>query len=322
MHARRRVAQQDGVPDDADGAKDDAKQPALLRAVRHRRRGHVRARAHKVARDREKLHLRRRPPAQAPDDGGQKCRVAYSPAAPVKHRVDAKLSHAKRPHPPIRKRRPHILEPKLPPRLCIPILPLLPRLHHPFLRAAQKPRRRRLIRQPHPRRHAQHHARHALDNQNPPPSAHAPDAVQVPDAVRQQPAHGAGHGRADKQVAHAPRQLVLGVKERQVDGEAREEARFDDAEDETAREQAGVGGDEARERRDEAPGNGEEREPATRRKELEDEVGGDFKEQIGDEKDGHGDLKLRRGQVQVLFEPVEARVSNVDSGGKGRQKGG
>ncbi|KAJ2956041.1 hypothetical protein NQ176_g11348 [Zarea fungicola] len=103
------------------------------------------------------------------------------------------------------------------------------------------------------------------------------------------------------------------VEEGEIDVEAGKEPGFDDAEEETAGEQAGVGVDEAREGGDEAPGEGEGGDPAAWSKQFEDEIGGDLEEEIWDEEDGDSDLELSGGEVEVVFHVIEACVANVDA---------
>lgn len=49
--------------------------------------------------------------------------------------------------------------------------------------------------------------------------------------------------------------------------------------------------------------------------EFENEVGGDFEEEVGDEENGDGNLELLGGEWEVFFEVVEVGVVDVDFGG-------
>ncbi|KND93267.1 hypothetical protein TOPH_02024 [Tolypocladium ophioglossoides CBS 100239] len=319
VHRRRRVGQQDGVPQNAYRPEDDTEHASHLKPVREKGRGHVRHRAEKVARHREQLHLGRRPPSETVDDGGEERREACLTVArdvtarkpTVEHRVHAKLRSAKRPHLPVRKRPRHVPPAKLLARLGAPVLPPAPHLHQRLLSLGEKVRRARIVGQRKVRRHAEHDARQAFDDEDPSPAAQPPRAVEVPDAVRQQAAQRAGDGRADEQVPHAQRELVLGVEEGQVHGEPWEQPGLDGAEQQPARHEAGVRVDEARARGDEPPRRGDEGDPPPRGEELEHEVRGNLEGQVRHEEDRDGHLELRRREVEVGFEPVEAGVANV-----------
>lgn len=165
----------------------------------------------------------------------------------------------------------------------------------------QKVRRIRIIRQRKIRHNTQRKTRNALDNHDPPPARHAMQPIHMPNAIRQQSPQRTRNRRAHEQIAHTQRELMLGVEESQVDVQTGEEAGLDGAEEQTAREQRAVRVDEARQRGDEAPGRGDEGDPAAGREDLEDEVGGDLEEEVGDEEDGDGDLELLGREAEVFL---------------------
>ena len=77
MHTTRDVGEQNAVADDADGAKQDTEEAALLRAVRDKGDGHVRGSTEEVARHGEELDLCGAPVSQAVDDSRQERREAW-----------------------------------------------------------------------------------------------------------------------------------------------------------------------------------------------------------------------------------------------------
>lgn len=231
----------------------------------------------------------------------------------VKHSINPKLRNVKSPGLPVRHGPQHIPLLDAATALGVPILPPPPDLHERLLSVVQEPRRLGIVRQRKVRHHAQDDARDALDDQDPPPPAEALHAVHVPDAVGEQAAQRARRRRTDKQVPHAQGKLVPRVEEGQVDVEPGEEARLHGAQEQPAREQAAVGRDEAHERRDEPPRHRDEGNPAPRREELEHQVRRHLEHHVRHEEDGYGHLELRRAEAQVLLEPVEASVAEVDS---------
>lgn len=77
MHTRRRIGQQNRIPNHAQRAKDDAEETPALHPVREERRAHVGDGADKVAWDGEELDLGGCPLAEIVDDGWEEGREAY-----------------------------------------------------------------------------------------------------------------------------------------------------------------------------------------------------------------------------------------------------
>ncbi|ODA76191.1 hypothetical protein RJ55_08475 [Drechmeria coniospora] len=335
MDGRGRVREQNGVAEGADGPEGDAEDAAPLQPVRGKGRRHVGGGAEEVARHREELDLGRRPLPQAVDDGGQKGGKAWrvSASAPtarpraagrehrltVEHGVDAELGDAKGPDLPVDKGLAHVVAAKLLARLGVAVLPPAAALHQGLFVLGQEVGRRGVVGQRKVRHDAEDDARQALDDEDPAPAGEPPQAGHVADAVGEEAAQGAGDGGADEEVADAQRELVLGVEKGQVEGEAGEEAGLDDAEQKPAGDEAGVRLDEPGEGGDDAPGDGDEGDPAARGEALEDEVRRHLEGEVGDEEDRHGHLELRRRQAEVGLEPVQARVADVDAGGGAEQ---
>ena len=107
---------------------------------------------------------------------------------------------------------------------------------------------------------------------------------------------------------------MLGVEKCEVDVEPGEEAGLDDAKEQAHGNETAVGFDKASHGGDDAPGDGDEGDPAARGEELEDQVGGHLEDEVGDEEDGYADLELAGGEAEILLEAIEAGVANVDSG--------
>lgn len=191
-------------------------------------------------------------------------------APTVKHRIDTKLRNAECPHLPVLKRTVHITLAELPTRLRISIFPLMPHPHQRLLLLRQKIRRLRIIRKEEVRHNTKQTTRNALNDHNPPPPGHTLQAFHVPNPIRQESTQRTRDGSADEEIPDAQRQLVLGVEEGEVDVEAGEETGLDGAQEQTACEECAVRVDQAGERRDQTPGEGDEGDPAARGEELED----------------------------------------------------
>lgn len=219
----------------------------------------------------------------------------------VEHRVDAELRGAKGPNFPVLEGAQHVDLAKLTTRRRVSVIPLMSQLHECLFILIQKVRRIRIVGQRKIRHNTQRKARNALNNHDPPPARHAMQAIHMPNAIRQQTPQRTRNRGTHKQVPHTQRELMFRVEESQVDVETGEEAGLDGAEEQTAREQRAVRVDEARQRGDEAPGGGDEGDPAAGREDLEDEVGGNLEEEVGDEEDGDGDLELLRGEAEVFL---------------------
>ena len=307
MNAARRVGYQDTIANNADGAKDDAEYAAALGAVGQPGYQHVGRRADKVARDGEELDFGRGPPADAVDDGRQEGRVS------VQHAVAPELAGTERPDLPVPESPHHVLPAELAAALRVAVLPLVPRLHQCLFLRGQKVRRRRVVGQGHQRDDAQHKGGDAFDDHDPSPAGQALDAVEMAQPEAQEAADGAGQGGRHEEVPDPQGQLVLGVEESQVDVHAGKETGLDGAEEEAAGHEGAVALDEAGAGGDDAPRGDDEGEPSAGGELLEDEVGGDLEEDVGDEEDGDGDLVLVALEVDVCLEVVEASITNVDA---------
>lgn len=139
---------------------------------------------------------------------------------------------------------------------------------------------------------------------------HAPggDAGQ---ARGQQAAKGAGHGGRGDVDADAEEELLALVKGAQVKGHAGHGAALEDAEDGARDEQARVGGDEGGAEGDEAEADDEGGEVVARADALEDDVGGDFDEEVDDVEDGEGPVEAGPREVEVLGHALDAGVADV-----------
>jgi hypothetical protein len=142
----------------------------------------------------------------------------------------------------------------------------------------------------------------------------ARDAVHMADCEGEEAAAGAGQRGADEEVPDTECELALRVEEGQVDGHAGEQAAFHGAQEEPAYHQPGEVLHDARQSGDDAPGHRDEGDPARGGELLEDQVGWQFAEDVGDEEDGDGDLELVAVEAEVGFQGVEPGIADVDSG--------
>lgn len=307
MDAAGGVGEEDAVAHDADCAKEDAEEAALLGAVGQEGGGHVGGGAEEVARDGEQLDLGGCPFAEVADDGGQEGGEA------VEHGVDAELGEGEGPDLPVAKGAEHVGAAELAARGRRAVLPAPAGFHEGALGRGEEVGSLGVVGEGEVGDDAEEGAGDALYDQDPAPAAHARQAVHVADAVGQQPAQRARDGGAHEQVADPQGQLVLGVEEGEVDVEAREQTRLEGAQKQPAGEQARVRLDQPHAGGDDAPADGDEGDPAARREELEYEVRRHLKEEVGDEEDRHRHLELRGGEAKVRLEAVQARVADVDA---------
>ncbi|KAM5449598.1 hypothetical protein MaudCBS49596_004719 [Microsporum audouinii] len=152
-----------------------------------------------------------------------------------------------------------------------------------------------------------------LDDVQPSPGGQAAGAGQpVQDPRRDQAAERAADEGAGVEDAHAQRQLPPRVPFRQVEEHAREEGGLDEPEQEPAGHHLRVRLHERGERRHGPPGDGEaaqvERGAAHV---VEQQVGRDLHQDVGDEEDGEAGLVLRANQPEILLQPLQSSSSVV-----------
>jgi hypothetical protein len=99
--------------------------------------------------------------------------------------------------------------------------------------------------------------------------------IEEPNAVRKEPAEATGERCRDEEVPDAEGDLALRIEKGEVDGKAWEETAFYGAEEQAACDEGAVGVAETGQRRDYAPGGGDEGDPAGGAELFDDEVGGE-----------------------------------------------
>lgn len=160
----------------------------------------------------------------------------------------------------------------------------------------------------------------ALEDEEPLPAREPGLAVEEADARGEKAAKRARDGDGRGKDGHPGRALLGLVPEAQVHHNTREEAGLGEPEKHTAGEQAPVGGDGGGADGDDAPGDHDAGDPAAGGEVLEQDVGGELHEDVGDEKEGHGDIVALAGEVELGDDVVlwgviveGAGVAEVDS---------
>jgi len=143
--------------------------------------------------------------------------------------------------------------------------------------------------------------------------------VHLADGRGQQAAEGAGERGGREEEGEALLGLVAAVPAREQEEAAREHDRLEHAEEEAGGEQAGVVLHDALQGRDGAEADAADRQPDAGREVLEQDVGGDLAEDVGDEEDDQGRVVLRAVHVEVLLEAEGARVGDVDAVQEGQE---
>jgi hypothetical protein len=94
----------------------------------------------------------------------------------------------------------------------------------------------------------------------------------------------------------------------------REEASFHSTKQQATGNQATIALYNTRQCRNDSPGDGDEGDPARRSELLQDKVGGDFRQNIGYEKDRDCRLELSGIHTKILLKAIESSVADVYSG--------
>lgn len=218
------------------------------------------------------------------------------------------------PHLPVLERAHHVQPAELLAGRRVAVLTPPSRLHQLTLAIRQEVSRLGIVGQSEESHNTQNTAGDTLEDQNPAPTTHALNTVKVADTISQQAAKSSSDSGADEKVANTQGQLVLGVEEGEVDVETGEQAGLEDAEQQATGNQAAVGRGQAGHGGNDAPAQGDDGDPAARGEALEDQVGGNLEDEVGDEEDGDDNLELRGGQTKVFLEAVETGITNVDTG--------
>lgn len=186
-----------------------------------------------------------------------------------------------------------------------------------LLALREEPARRRRRRQPDWRDHADHHGQQPLEEEDVAPAvdAHARRAPvrDAREARRQEAAEGAGHARRRDVDADAEEELLALVEGAQVEGEAWHGAALEHAQDGSRHEEARVAGDEGGAERHEAEADDQAGQVEARAHALEDDVAGDFDEEVDDVEDGQGPVELQPLEVQVSLHALDPGVADVDA---------
>lgn len=122
-----------------------------------------------------------------------------------------------------------------------------------------------------------------LDDHDPAPAALACDTAHVANSEGEETSAGASEGGGYEEVANSESKFTLSVEEGEIDGHSREETTLDGTKKETTYKKSGIILYDAGKCSDNAPGDGDEGDPAGGGKLFQNQIGGNLGEDVGDE---------------------------------------
>lgn len=271
-HSSAGVGVQHAVADHggADGAHDEVASPLGLVALPGAE--HVDDGAKHVDGDGHGLNLGRGPGAEAVDDGGQEDDEG------VEHDELGEEGDAVGPGGPVADGVPDVLLDHVGEVLCAADLGLVDEDEVALLALVEEPGRLGAVGQHKGDDEARDQRGQPVDEDDPPPRVPAVEAVHEADAVRHQAPGGARQGGRAVEERDAQGQRAPPVEHGQVQHHAGEEAGLEQPEDQAAGQERGKVVYQRRERRDDAPGQGQAGEVAGGLHLFDDHVGGGFEE--------------------------------------------
>lgn len=138
-------------------------------------------------------------------------------------------------------------------------------------------------------------------------------AIHLANGRGEKPAKRSRQARAPEEEREAPLRLGSLVPHPDQVERAREHAGLGEAQEEPRGEQAAVALHQALADRDEAEEEHAARQPDVRLELLQQDVGRDFKGDVGDEEDGQRGVVLGRFQAQILLQPEDRGIGDVSA---------
>ncbi len=167
-----------------------------------------------------------------------------------------------------------------------------------------------------PRHHTEHDGRNALQDEQPLPALEAADAVKAEQVARDRRAdHGRDRHRDGERGEDAG--AILGrIPVGEIEDDAGKEPRFRHAEQETQHVETGGAADQRHQRRDDAPGNHDARDPAAGADLVQDDVAGHLEQEITNEEDARPPAEHQRRELEfsVHGQSGEAEIDAVEIG--------
>ncbi len=154
---------------------------------------------------------------------------------------------------------------------------------------------------------------HAFADEHPLPAREAEQAVGIGHERRRDGTAQYRRERArDDIAAHRARPVALGKPLRQIDGHARQKARFHDAEQKAHGIEARVVEDEGRRRRDRAPRDENARDPSSRADAMQEQIARHFEEHVAHEEHAAREAEYGGAEVERVIH-VERCEADVDA---------